>query len=113
MFCIYVHRLLVFYSQLKLQVADNSLISAWNVEHEGVDQQIESLIQKHTEGGYVCTACGYTNNAKKDLKRHVETHIETPGYPCNFCGKQFKTRNSLNTHLSTKHREERKQYYVQ
>jgi len=86
---------------------------AWNNEHEGVDQQIESLIQKHNEGGYVCTACGYTNTAKKDLKRHVETHIETPGYPCNFCGKQFKTRNSLNTHLSTKHREERKQYYVQ
>ena len=86
---------------------------AWNTEHEGVDQQIESLIQKNPEGGYICTACGHINNSKKDLKKHVETHVDTPGYPCNFCGKHFKTRNSLNTHLSTKHREERKQYYVQ
>merc|ERR1712142_285589 len=86
---------------------------AWNLDHEGVDQQIESLIQKHPEGGYLCTACGHINISKKDLRRHVETHIDTPGYPCNFCGKQFKTRNSLNTHQSTKHREERKQYYIQ
>jgi len=85
---------------------------AWNSEQE-VDEQIESLIQKQSEGGYLCTACGYANSSKKDLKRHVETHIDTPGYPCTFCYKQFKTRNSLNTHLSTKHREERKQYYVQ
>jgi len=91
----------------------HKLISAWSTDHDEVDQQIESLIQKQIEGGYLCTACGYTNSVKKDLKRHVETHIETPGYPCSFCHKQFKTRNSLNTHLSTKHREERKQYYVQ
>jgi len=83
----------------------------WSVDHDGVEHQIEMLIQKQPEGGYQCTVCGHSNNVKKDLKRHVETHIETPGYPCNFCGKQFKTRNSLNTHLSTKHREERKQYY--
>eukprot|EP00092_Neocalanus_flemingeri_P013041 GFUD01014053.1.p1 GENE.GFUD01014053.1~~GFUD01014053.1.p1 ORF type:complete len:339 (+),score=79.24 GFUD01014053.1:46-1017(+) len=87
--------------------------TAWNMEHEGVDQQIECLIQKNLDGGYLCTACGYSNSVKKDLKRHVETHIDTPGYPCNFCYKQFKTRNSLNTHLSIKHREERKQYNVQ
>jgi len=86
---------------------------AWNMDHEEVDQQIESLIQKNPEGGYLCTACGHINSSKKDLRRHVETHIDTPGYPCNFCGKQFKTRNSLNTHQSTKHREERKQYYAQ
>ena len=62
------------------------------------------LIQKQPEGGYKCIVCGHSNHVKRDLKRHAETHIETPGYPCNFCGKQLKNRNSLNTHFSTYHR---------
>ena len=110
-YCNYFHHFheSIFYV-LKFMVVS---VLAWNMDHEEVDQQIESLIQKNPEGGYLCTACGHINSSKKDLRRHVETHIDTPGYPCNFCGKQFKTRNSLNTHQSTKHREERKQYYAQ
>jgi len=89
--------------------SDHSIGSsqAW----EEVDQKIESLIQKNPEGGYLCAACGRINRSKGDLRKHVETHVDTPGYHCNFCGKQFKTRHCLSSHLSIKHREERKHAY--
>jgi len=81
---------------------------AWSADHREVDEKIETLIGRLPEGAFVCHVCGYSNNTKQNMKKHVETHIETPGYPCAFCQKHFKTRNSLNTHVSTHHREERK-----
>jgi len=72
---------------------------------DGLDQQIESLIQCRVDGGFLCTACGYCNNLKYNMKKHVETHIETPAYPCKYCAKEFKTKNSLNTHTSIHHRD--------
>jgi len=81
---------------------------AWSADHGEVDEKIESLMGRVLEGGYVCHACGYSNAIRTDMKKHCETHIETPGYPCIYCQKHFKTRNSLNKHTSTKHREEKK-----
>ena len=73
-----------------------------------IDHQLESLIQKQIDGGYQCVTCGYTIQKKSNMKKHVETHIETPGYHCPYCFKQFKTKNSLNTHTSNNHREEKR-----
>ena len=81
------------------------------MDHHEIDQKIEAVISRLPEGGFACQVCGYSNNTKQNLKKHAETHMETPGYPCNFCQKQFKTRNSLNTHVSTHHREERKNQF--
>jgi len=80
----------------------------WTTGRGEIDHQIESLIKKQLEGGYQCVECGYTNIKKSNMKKHVETHVETPGYQCAFCYKQFKTKNSLNTHTSNNHREEKK-----
>ena len=38
------------------------------------------------------------------MKKHVEIHLEAGSYPCTYCGKTFKTTNSLNTHISVRHR---------
>jgi len=76
--------------------------------YDGLEEQIECLIQSQADGGFLCTACGYCNNLKYNMKKHVETHIETPAYPCNYCSKEFKTKNSLNTHTSVHHRDERR-----
>jgi len=99
-----------------LQAYDGSMVGglggdgnkAWSQCPDGVDQQIESLIQNQADGGFLCVACGYCNTLKYNMKKHIETHIETPGYLCNYCKKQFKTKNSLNTHTSLHHREERR-----
>jgi len=84
---------------------------AWRVSSDGgMEQQIESMIQTQVDGGFLCVVCGYCNNLKYNMKKHIETHIETPGYTCKYCSKQFKTKNSLNTHTSLHHREERKKH---
>jgi len=83
----------------------NANSKVWRDE---VEQKIESMYQKQSEGGFACLVCGYFNKLRQNMQKHAETHIDTPGYPCNYCLKHFKTKNSLNTHTSQKHREEKK-----
>jgi len=80
---------------------------------EDVEQKIESMYGKQPDGGFACLTCGYFNRLKQNMQKHVETHIDTPGYLCNYCFKHFKTKNSLNTHTSQKHRQEKKQIILQ
>ena len=88
-----------------MNVKLNFYLSVWRDE---VEQKIESMYQKQPDGGFACMMCGYFNKLKQNMQKHVETHIDTPGYLCSFCFKHFKTKNSLNTHTSQKHREEKK-----
>jgi len=77
----------------------------WKFSPNEIDyqNQIESFIDK-TDQGYQCIKCGYSSMRKFNLKKHVETHMETLGYQCPLCNKQCKTKNSLDVHNSTFHR---------
>jgi len=67
---------------------------------------IDSMYQRNITGDYICVNCGYTNKYKQNMQKHVETHIDVPRAICKFCYRTFKTTNSLQSHISTKHREE-------
>ena len=42
---------------------------------------------------------------KKDIARHIEaTHIDHPGFECQFCTVLSKTRDSLRHHMKAYHR---------
>ena len=74
-----------------------------------VKDQINSMIESSYDGKIVakCTVCGKENkgkDARKDMRRHIETHIEGVSYPCNQCGKVSRSSNALNTHISNFHR---------
>jgi len=88
------------------QEADGSKV--WTEGEKEINDQLEAMIQKQIDGTFLCLNCGYSVLKKSNMKKHVETHITTPGYYCKFCPKQFKTKNSLNTHTSNNHREEKK-----
>ena len=72
-----------------------------------LDEQIVSLLE-HINGIWSCKLCGKTatlgKNAKTNLKKHVETHIEGITHPCGICGLSSKTRNALQVHMSIVHR---------
>ena len=71
---------------------------------------VDSMFDRRlVEGDYICQHCGYHNQHKQNMQKHVETHIAGPGHICKYCSRKFKTTNSLNTHISNKHREERNQ----
>ena len=58
-----------------------------------------------------CTICGKcsSSKARQILQNHVES-VHFPNlftYTCKFCGRKYNSKNSLNVHVSTGHREEK------
>jgi len=51
-----------------------------------------------------CTVCLKLGKRKDNLIAHAESHLLTEPLPCDHCGKLFKTRNSLTSHVSRWHR---------
>jgi len=73
-----------------------------------LEEKIQSMITKQADGSWVCRVCGKTivgRQARGNMKQHVETHIEGIQHTCTTCGKTYKNRNSLHTHISMKHRD--------
>ncbi|XP_043550281.1 zinc finger protein 142 isoform X2 [Chiloscyllium plagiosum] len=68
--------------------------------------QLKYHMTKHTGAKpYQCDECDYCTNRADALRTHKETrHKETRGFICEQCGKGFKTRFLLKTHLK-KHSE--------
>eukprot|EP00096_Caligus_rogercresseyi_P007693 TRINITY_DN256_c0_g1_i2.p1 TRINITY_DN256_c0_g1~~TRINITY_DN256_c0_g1_i2.p1 ORF type:complete len:412 (-),score=153.78 TRINITY_DN256_c0_g1_i2:435-1670(-) len=55
---------------------------------------------------YECIICGKRLGCQvTNARNHVEAkHVSTQGYYCAFCGKIYKTKNTLASHISIKHR---------
>ena len=70
-----------------------------------VDAQIEKFLLRATDSegksGWQCVKCNKYSKTKANLKKHVEIHLEGFSFPCEYCDKDFKTRNSLNHHIHT------------
>ena len=70
-----------------------------------VETRIDSLLKRvpDNEGkyGWQCIQCNKFSKSKTNLKKHVEIHIEGLSFPCKYCDKICKTRNSLNLHTYT------------
>ena len=47
---------------------------------------------------FTCTVCNKHNNDKRDMRRHVESHMTGLRYDCQQCGKSFRYPTSLNRH---------------
>ena len=58
------------------------------------------MIEKLPDGTYQCKTCGKVciSRNKTSLKDHVETHIDGLSFPCQYCGKVFRSRKNLTTH---------------
>ena len=59
---------------------------------------LTSMMESITEGEnkkWRCTVCGKSAGNKKDIRRHVESHIEGVSHPCTICGKVSRSSNVL------------------
>ena len=79
---------------------------------ETLDIEIDSMIHDPESKGnpFTCKVCGKQSNTKQHMRVHVEgAHITGPSFPCDKCnnGRFYKTRNSLEGHMSKKHRSSR------
>ena len=62
-----------------------------------VDKKIQQLMEKR-DGTFHCKACDYSSNRSIHMKEHVEKHIDGISYPCQFCDKTLRSRNSFRRH---------------
>jgi Zinc-finger double-stranded RNA-binding len=54
---------------------------------------------------YQCTFCAHQTRLSANLAKHIEArHMESGGVLCPHCDKIFNSRNSLQSHVSRKHR---------
>merc|ERR1719347_1600704 len=83
------------YSTVKTELPSYP-ISTQNIMPDDVRETIASMLVKLPDGMWSCVQCGKTSKLRKDVGRHVETHIQGVSYPCNLCGKTYRSVNSLN-----------------
>ena len=70
-----------------------------------LDRRISELLGRNEDGNYICKMCEKIGNSRKDnMKNHIETHLVGISFPCEICGKKFRSRNSLFVHNTRNHR---------
>ena len=70
---------------------------------EDLAKVIDDLIIK--DGGMsICKSCGKSSKWNKQIKHHVEMHIEGLSLPCPHCEQTFRSRNILKCHKQTFHK---------
>jgi len=62
---------------------------------------LDSMMNQNLgDGSWSCSTCGKTMPAKKDMRRHCETHVDMV-MACPLCQKSFKTSNAFRQHKCT------------
>lgn len=56
---------------------------------------------------FQCSVCEKIGKRKDNLLAHIETHLPAQPQTCIHCGKLFKTKNSLTSHVSRWHRQDK------
>ena len=78
-------------------------INSPNLNYENIeelDQNIEAMIAKQPDGNYYCRKCGRTSNKRSNMKAHAEVHFDGLSFPCQYCDKSFRSRNSFRMHVN-------------
>merc|ERR1719342_2028628 len=69
-------------------------------------EKAKEMVEKLGDS-FKCIICEYSSSFKSNVIRHTEIHVEGFNYSCKYCPLKVKTRNNLNGHISSHHREER------
>ena len=89
--------------QAKAPVSTVSLLDGSSVDE--VEQKVTEYLGRNENGDYVCKFCGKDGVKHiRNMKNHIETHLEGISFACSLCGKQLRSRNSLNNHKSVYHK---------
>ena len=101
------------YNQMKRPTQGNNerVISLNSEDVNDVNQHADELIETLPNGSLKCKHCGKIANkgnlksfSRRNMRNHVETHLDGLSFDCKLCGKTFRSRPSLNMHISRQHR---------
>ena len=85
---------------------DKVIVPISTEDFSDIENTVNQYIERGTDGIRRCTLCGKPekNGVLKNLKNHIETHIEGLSFPCQLCGKTFRSRNAYNKHKHYVHK---------
>ena len=87
---------------------DTLIAISINQEEIGnLNKKLNGNMEKCEDGSYRCKICGKMSGSKNDsrnMRNHIETHMEGLSFTCPICQKSFRSRNSLFKHKSVYHR---------
>ena len=87
------------------RIDTNRTISLNAEDDNDINQQADELIETLPGGILKCRQCGKEKKVqRRDMRNHVETHLEGLSFDCQLCGKIFRSRNSLKSHRSIYHK---------
>jgi hypothetical protein len=73
--------------------------------NEELDATLNTMMEKNTDGKWECNSCEKSPQKKSHMREHIETnHIDGVSDPCSLCGKSFRSRHSLSTHIFRFHK---------
>jgi len=82
----------------EMEAVDKVMVPVSTEDVSEVENTVNQHVEKSSDGLYKCGLCGKTAKHIRNLKNHIETHLEGLSFPCQLCGKTFRSRNSYNTH---------------
>ena len=88
-------------------VDSGKILVAADTSMEDLKVKLDSMMEEHSDGEYKwkCTVCGKATkgNDARDMRRHIETHMEGLSYPCNQCGQISRLSNALKCNMTWYH----------
>ena len=76
---------------------ENTALVHVDLEEAADIESIEARISE--DGTFSCRLCGKAGVKQRfNMKNHIETHLEGLSFPCQHCGKTFRSRNNLYIH---------------
>ena len=69
-----------------------------------IEEKVSQYVEKLENKRYMCTICGKEAERSRNLKNHIETHMEGLSFPCSSCGRTFRSSHSLYKHSNRTHK---------
>ena len=94
-----------------LAKVDKDIAPIASADVNEVRNAVQKYIETDSNGKFKCTICGKEapgnydtgagrSKARCNIENHIETHLEGLSFPCQLCGKTFRSRNALAKHKS-------------
>ena len=89
---------------------DKIVVPILSTDVSDVRKIVQQYMETDSHGKLKCTICGKEavgkdrGVARSHLENHIEIHLEGLSFPCQLCGKTFRSRNALNIHRTRNHK---------
>ena len=94
----------------EMTAVDKIVVPISSTDVSDVRKTVQQYMETDINGKSKCTICGkeavgnLPSTARQGLEKHIETHLEGLSFPCQLCGKTFRSRNALNIHRTRNHK---------